>query len=79
MNNAYDSCSIYLDGCQLTRITNIKFLGMTLDGYLTWKPHIDIKMVVMLVMFWNYQFLEYGQVSFCGEVFAVKVSFCTAK
>ena len=39
--NANVSGSIYLDGCQLTRITNTKFLGMTIDENLTWKPHIE--------------------------------------
>ena len=39
--NANVSRSIHLDGCQLTRITNTKFLGMTIDENLTWKPHIE--------------------------------------
>ena len=39
--NANVSRSIHLDGCQLTRITNTKFLGMTIDESLTWKPHIE--------------------------------------
>ena len=29
------------DGCQLTRLTNTKFLGKTIDVNLTWKPHIE--------------------------------------
>ena len=39
--NANVSRSIHLDGCQLTRITNTKFLGMTIDENLKWKPHIE--------------------------------------
>ena len=42
--NANVSHSIHLDGCQLTRITNTKFLGMTIDENLTWKPHIAKKL-----------------------------------
>ena len=40
--NAYVSRSIHLDGCQLTRITTTKFLGMTINENLTWKPHIEM-------------------------------------
>ena len=39
--NAHANSYIYFDGCQLTRITNTKFLGMTIYGNLTWKPHIE--------------------------------------
>ena len=32
---------IYLDGCKLTRVHDAKFLGITLDENLSWKPHIN--------------------------------------
>ena len=32
---------VQLDGCILNRVTNAKFLGMTIDENLTWKSHID--------------------------------------
>ena len=36
-----DKKHIYLDGCKLTRVTEAKFLGITLDSNLTWIPHIN--------------------------------------
>ncbi len=32
---------IILDGCKLTRVNSAKFLGITIDDNITWKPHID--------------------------------------
>ncbi len=32
---------ILLDGCKLSRVCSAKFLGVTLDENLTWKPHIN--------------------------------------
>ena len=40
-NQIDDKRSIYLDGCKLTRVTEAKFLGITLDSNLTWIPHIN--------------------------------------
>ena len=39
-NQIDDKRSIYLDGCKLTRVTEAKFLGITLDSNLMWIPHI---------------------------------------
>jgi len=36
-----DNRHIYLDGCKLTRVSDAKFLGITLDENLTWKSHIN--------------------------------------
>ena len=36
-----DSRHIHLDGCKLTRVTEAKFLGITLDSNLTWIPSIN--------------------------------------
>ena len=33
--------AIYLDGCKLSRVTEAKFLGITIDENLTWKKHVD--------------------------------------
>ena len=39
--NIRDDCNVYLDGCRLTRVTEAKFLGITIDENLTWKRQID--------------------------------------
>ena len=39
--NAQISRSIKLDGCNLSRVSDVKFLGITIDENLTWKPHIN--------------------------------------
>ena len=41
INQIDDKRSIYLDGCKLTRVTEAKFPGITLDSNLTWIPHIN--------------------------------------
>ena len=33
--------ALYSEGCQLTKITKTKALGMTIDEHLTWKSHIE--------------------------------------
>ena len=38
--NIASDMHIYLDGCQLKRVSNAKFLGLVLDENLTWKSHI---------------------------------------
>lgn len=40
--NVRDDCNVFLDGCRLTRVTEAKFLGITIDENLTWKKQIDI-------------------------------------
>ena len=40
-NQIDDKRSIYLDGCKLARVTEAKFLGITLDSNLTWILHIN--------------------------------------
>ncbi len=37
-----DNRYIFLDGCKLTRVSDAKFLGITLDENLTWKSHINV-------------------------------------
>ena len=46
--NANVSHSIYLDSCQLTRITNTKFLGMTVDENLTWKMFVSYVLEILV-------------------------------
>ena len=35
-----DNVSIKIDNCVISRVSHIKFLGVTIDEKLTWKPHL---------------------------------------
>jgi len=39
--NIIHDTQIILDGCKLVRVNSAKFLGITIDENITWKPHID--------------------------------------
>ena len=40
--SAYNDLSITIDGSVVKQVNNVKFLGLTIDSRLSWKPHIDL-------------------------------------
>ena len=41
ISNIQDIKAVSLDGCGLMHVSLAKFLGITINATLTWKPHID--------------------------------------
>ena len=39
---AFDrDCKLYLNGTAIKQVSSVKFLGVTIDENLTWRPHLD--------------------------------------
>ena len=41
-SSAFDrDCKLYLNGTVIKQVSSVKFLGVTIDENLTWRPHLD--------------------------------------
>ena len=41
IRNIQNVKAVSLVGCELMHVSSVKFLGITIDATLSWKPHID--------------------------------------